>query len=65
MYKIVSFRYESVIQKNFEAAQKKSPPPQSRIRSYGLGETTYLGPTVLPFQIYYLFNIMNISLKHV
>ena len=30
-----------------------------------MGETTYLGPTALPFQIYYLFNIMIISLKHV
>ena len=36
MYKIVSFRYESVIQKNLRA-NFFLPPPQSQIRSYGLG----------------------------
>ena len=37
MYKIVSFRYESVIQKNFARPQIFfCPPPQSQIRSYGL-----------------------------
>ena len=35
MYEIVSFRYESVIQKNF--AQIFFAPPKSQIRSYGLG----------------------------
>ena len=41
MYKIVSFRYESVIQKNFARLRREyiffaPPPPQSQIRSYGL-----------------------------
>ena len=41
MYKIVSFRYESVIQK-----KKFAPPPQSQIRSYGLegGRFSWLFP---------------------
>ena len=33
-YKIVSFRYESVIQKKLRG--EGSPPPQSQIHSYGL-----------------------------
>ena len=40
MYKIVSFRYESVIQKNFARLRRAyiffAPPPQSKIRSNGL-----------------------------
>ena len=38
MYKIVSFRYESVIQNFFARLAKffAPPPPQSQIRSYGL-----------------------------
>ena len=42
MYKIVSFRYESVIQKHFAGLRRANfflpppPPPQSQIRSYGL-----------------------------
>ena len=38
MYKIVSFRYESVIPKNFArlCRAKFFLPPQSQIRSYGL-----------------------------
>ena len=40
MYKIVSFRYESVIQKNCARLRcaKFFLPPQSQIRSYGLAE---------------------------
>ena len=38
MYKIVSVRYESVIQKNFARKFFLPPPPQSQIRSYGLGD---------------------------
>ena len=36
MYKIICFRYESVIQKNFARRAKIFLPPQSQIRSYGL-----------------------------
>ena len=43
MYKIVSFRYESVIKKKIVRRSRANffappppPPPQSQIRSYGL-----------------------------
>ena len=44
MYKIVSFRYESVIQKNFARLCRANffLPPQSQIRSYGLGIRVFL-----------------------
>ena len=45
MYKIVSVRYESVIQKNFARLCRAKfflPPPQSQIRSYGLAASGQL-----------------------